>query len=207
MKKNFDFLIIGGGIIGLTVARSIRSLFPSSSLAVLEKELLCGQHASTNNSGVVHAGFYYTPGSLKAMITRKGNQYMSEYCQENHVGFKRTGKFLVPKNAADVSNLKNFVEKGIKNGVICEIITKQEAKEIEPNLACKYDKIFYSPLTAIADQTALIQTLVKELKSKNIEIMTDTKFLDCLPPRRILTNKGPLEYGYFKKFFSPKPYN
>lgn len=194
MKKSYDFVVIGGGIIGLTLARTLHNLYPSSSLAVLEKELFCGQHASTNNSGVVHAGFYYTPGTIKAMITRKGNQYMSEYCEEHNVGFKRTGKMLVPKNQEDVSNLNVFLEKGIKNGVRCEIISTQDAKEIEPNLVCQYDKVFYSPLTAIADQIGLIKTLVKELKDKKVEIMTDTKFIDRLDTQKILTNKGPLEY-------------
>ena len=87
-----------------------------------------------------------------------------------------------------------ILEKGIKNGVRCEIISTQEAKDIEPNLFCKYDKVFHSPLTAIADQIGLINTLVKELKDKKIDILTDTKFLDRLNTRKIQTNKGPLEY-------------
>lgn len=194
MKKSYDFIVIGGGIIGLTLARSLRNLYPSSSLAVLEKELFCGQHASTNNSGVVHAGFYYTPGTLKAMITRRGNKYMSEYCEEHKVRFRRTGKLLVPKKEEDVSNLNFFLEKGIKNGVRCEIISTQEAKDIEPNLFCQYDKVFHSPLTAIADQIGLINALVKELKDKKIDILTNTKFLDRLNTRKIQTNQGPIEY-------------
>lgn len=76
-----DFLIIGGGVIGLNIARHLRRLYPGSSVHLLEKETDCGLHASGRNSGVLHAGFYYSPDSLKAKFTWQGNRLLTEYCE------------------------------------------------------------------------------------------------------------------------------
>jgi len=77
-----DFLIIGGGVIGLSIARRLKHLYTDSSVIILEKEPACGLHASGRNSGVLHAGFYYSPDSLKAQLTRQGNERLRAYCQE-----------------------------------------------------------------------------------------------------------------------------
>ena len=77
-----DFLIIGGGVIGLSIARQLKHLYTDSSVVILEKESACGLHASGRNSGVLHAGFYYSPDSLKAQLTRQGNERLREYCKE-----------------------------------------------------------------------------------------------------------------------------
>ena len=78
--KTVDFLVIGGGIIGISIARELKSRNPDSSICILEKEYQCGMHASGRNSGVLHAGFYYTADSLKARFTKEGNQRLTEYC-------------------------------------------------------------------------------------------------------------------------------
>ena len=196
IKKAYDFIIIGGGIVGLTLARQLCKDFPKSSIAVLEKEKDCGLHASTNNSGVVHAGFYYTPGSTKAIITRKGNQYFTDYCLQNKVPFQNTGKLLVPQTEEDYKNLSHFLDIGIKNQVPCKVIDLKEAKEIEPNVASKFDKVFYSPSTSIADQKALISTLEKELISKSVDVLKSTKYIGKEAKNVIRTNKGKVEYKF-----------
>lgn len=197
LRKSYDFIVVGGGIIGLTMARQLSKDFPKSSIAILEKELSCGLHASTNNSGVIHAGFYYTPGSTKAVISRKGNQYLSEYCLQNKVPFINTGKLLVARNDEEYNNMAHFIDVGKKNQVPCQIIDLKEAKSIEPNVASKYDKVFYSPTTSIADQKVLIKTLVKELKSNSISVLTDTQFLSKEANQNIInTSKGRVEFKY-----------
>ena len=80
-----DFLLIGGGIIGISIARELKSRYPDSSVCILEKEKECGLHASGRNSGVLHAGFYYTSDSFKARFTREGNQRLTEYCDEKNI--------------------------------------------------------------------------------------------------------------------------
>ena len=197
LKKAYDFVVVGGGIVGLTIARQLCKDFPKSTIAVLEKEKELGLHASTNNSGVIHAGFYYTPGSTKAAISRKGNIYLSEYCVQNKVPFKNTGKLLVPRNDEEYKNMAHFIDVGSKNQVPCKIIDLKEAKDIEPNVGCKYDKVFYSPTTSIADQHILIKTLEKELNDKKITILKSTKFVTKEAKNTIVTDKGKIEYKYF----------
>jgi L-2-hydroxyglutarate oxidase LhgO len=87
-----DFLILGGGIIGICVARELKRRFPDTDVTLLEKEVACGLHASGRNSGVIHAGFYYSANSLKAKLTRAGNQAMTAYCEAKKIPLNRCGK-------------------------------------------------------------------------------------------------------------------
>src|ERR1041384_8601601 len=80
-----DFLVIGGGVIGVSIARRLRILYPDSSVTLIEKETSCGLHASGRNSGVLHAGFYYSPDTLKAKFTRDGNAQLTAYCEEKRI--------------------------------------------------------------------------------------------------------------------------
>jgi L-2-hydroxyglutarate oxidase LhgO len=86
-----DFLIIGGGVIGLNIARGLRRIFPDASVHLLEKEADCGLHASGRNSGVLHAGFYYSPDSLKAKFTWTGNRLLTAYCEEKRISLNKCG--------------------------------------------------------------------------------------------------------------------
>ncbi len=102
MRKT-DFLIIGGGVIGLSIARQLKHLYADSSVIILEKESACGLHASGRNSGVLHAGFYYSPDSLKAQLTRQGNERLREYCQEKNIPLNQCGKLVVAKDHTELS--------------------------------------------------------------------------------------------------------
>jgi len=94
-----DFLVVGGGIVGLSIARELKSRFPDTRVVLLEKEPDCGLHASGRNSGVLHAGFYYTADSLKARFTREGNRILHEYCQRRNLPVNRCGKLVVARDA------------------------------------------------------------------------------------------------------------
>src|ERR687894_301500 len=89
-----DFLIIGGGIIGINIARELKKTFPDAAVVLLEKETECGLHASGRNSGVLHAGFYYSPDSLKAKFTKLGNEQLTAYCEEKQIPINRCGKLV-----------------------------------------------------------------------------------------------------------------
>src|SRR5574342_924838 len=93
-----DFLVIGGGVIGLNIARRLRSTFSGASVHLVEKEDNCGLHASGRNSGVLHAGFYYSPDSLKAHFTWRGNRLLTEYCEEKKIPLNKCGKLVVAKD-------------------------------------------------------------------------------------------------------------
>ena len=119
-KKNTvcaDFLIIGGGIIGLSVARQLKKECPDTKIIIIEKEKNCGQHASGRNSGVLHAGFYYPPTSLKAKFTRLGNTMLTEYCEQHRIPLRRCGKLVVAQNEQDLHGLDILMERGMANGV------------------------------------------------------------------------------------------
>src|SRR3990167_7134708 len=100
-----DFLVIGGGIIGLSLARCLRKTFSDAKVIVVEKENYCGLHASGRNSGVLHAGFYYTRDSLKAKFTQLGNQLLTEYCEQRKIPINKCGKLVVAKNEKDFPGL------------------------------------------------------------------------------------------------------
>ena len=100
MKKHIvsDFVVIGGGIIGLNIARSLATSFPNASIALLEKEKHVGLHTSGRNSGVIHAGIYYATDSFKAKFCREGNQRLTAFCQEHNLSFNNCGKLIVAHN-------------------------------------------------------------------------------------------------------------
>jgi L-2-hydroxyglutarate oxidase len=106
-----DFLVIGGGVIGVSIARRLRTLYPDSAVTLIEKEASCGLHASGRNSGVLHAGFYYSPDSLKAKFTRDGNAQLTAYCEEKRISLNRCGKLVVAKDAADLSALDELLKR------------------------------------------------------------------------------------------------
>ena len=110
MKSNScDYLIIGAGIIGLSIAREILLNQKNAKVIVIDKEKEVGLHASGRNSGVLHAGFYYSPDSLKAKLTRDGNKLLREFCNENNVEVKNVGKVVVTKNELEEERLKIFM--------------------------------------------------------------------------------------------------
>src|SRR6266567_3670366 len=102
MMMTADFLVIGGGVVGLSIARELKSRFADSRVALIEKEAECGLHASGRNSGVIHAGFYYTADSLKARFTRQGNLALHAYCEEKGIPVRKCGKLVVAKDESEL---------------------------------------------------------------------------------------------------------
>src|SRR6267378_8286537 len=123
-----DFLVVGGGVVGLSIARELKRRFNDSSVALVEKELECGLHASGRNSGVIHAGFYYTADSLKAKFTRDGNRLLSEYCREKEIPVNRCGKLVVARDASELLQLEELLRRGKANGVELQSLTAAEAR-------------------------------------------------------------------------------
>src|ERR1044071_7443377 len=110
-----DFLVIGGGVIGLSVARDLKRRFPDTDVTLLEKEVACGLHASGRNSGIIHAGFYYSADSLKAKLTRSGNRTMIEYCEAKKIPLNRCGKLVVARDEDDLPQLDELLRRGVAN--------------------------------------------------------------------------------------------
>ena len=131
----FDICIIGGGIVGLATAYQISKKHPKLKLAVLEKEISLAKHQTGHNSGVLHTGIYYKPGSLKAMNCRNGKQAMEQFCKEQGIDHELCGKIIVALNDEEVHRMENIYQRGQENGVNCKIISREEMLEIEPRVA------------------------------------------------------------------------
>ena len=131
----FDIGIIGGGIVGLATAYQLSQKFPKLSVAVIEKESYLAKHQTGHNSGVLHSGMYYKPGSLKAINCRLGKKAMEKFCKEQNIDFELCGKIIVALNDEEVPRMQNIFQRGQENGVNCKIISREEMLEIEPHVA------------------------------------------------------------------------
>ncbi|OGT36487.1 MAG: FAD-dependent oxidoreductase [Gammaproteobacteria bacterium RIFCSPHIGHO2_12_FULL_37_14] len=190
-----DFLVIGGGVIGLSLGRCLKKTFSDANVIVLEKEKECGLHASGRNSGVLHAGFYYTPDSLKAKFTRLGNQLLTEYCEEKKIPINKCGKLVVAKDEKDLVSLDELLKRGRNNDVILHEISELEAQKIEPR-AITYQRALFSPTTSSVDPTQIIKSIKQDAEREGVQIHCETKYLKKKANNIILTTAGEYQAGY-----------
>jgi (S)-2-hydroxyglutarate dehydrogenase len=166
--------IIGGGIVGLAAARQIRIQDPSCEVTLLEKELDFGRHQSTHNSGVLHAGLYYKPGSVKARMAVTGIRMMTEFCRKNGVAHEICGKLVVAIDDGDVVRLRNLHERGKQNGLRgLEWLEAGALREIEPNVAGI--AALRVPEEGIVDYGGVIQALAAEGRELGIALHRDAR--------------------------------
>ena len=192
--KTTDFVVVGGGIIGLSLALELKKGFSNSRVILLEKEKDCGLHASGRNSGVLHAGFYYTADSLKARFTREGNRQLTEYCVDNNLRINRCGKIVVAQNEVELEQLDELKRRGDKNQVQLHTITAKEAKEIEPRVKT-VDRALYSPTTSSIDPTEVMSCILKDAIHAGVEVLTDTAYIRRVGAA-VVTNRGSISAGY-----------
>ncbi|MEY3334016.1 MAG: hypothetical protein RLZZ176_2319 [Cyanobacteriota bacterium] len=132
----YDFAIIGGGIVGLSTAMALGERHPDARILVLEKESQWAFHQTGNNSGVIHSGIYYKPGSFKAKFCRDGSRSMVEFCQKHDIDHDICGKVIVATNEQELPRLENLYTRGLENGIPVKRISPEEVKEIEPHVSC-----------------------------------------------------------------------
>nr|CRH07586.1 putative FAD dependent oxidoreductase [Candidatus Magnetococcus massalia] len=166
-----DFLIIGAGVIGLAMALEARKRHPSAAITVVDKESIPGQHASGRNSGVLHAGFYYTGDSLKARFTLEGNRAWTDYCLERGLQINQCGKLVVASSEAELAGLDLLQERGATNGVPLERISEAQAQAIEPRVKTCGEAL-WSPLTASVDPAEVMASLTQDVRDAGIHIET-----------------------------------
>ncbi len=189
-----DFLIIGGGIMGLTLARELSSRRPDLKIILLEKEERLAAHASGRNSGVIHAGFYYTPDSLKARLTAEGNKLLTEYCVKNGLSINRCGKVVVAKDGKELEMLRELKRRGDSNGVELEMMDEDGLAEIEPN-ARTYRYALFSPSTSTIDPIEVTGHIAGGLKGK-AEVSLGEKFVKRAGENLIETNQRRIEFRH-----------
>lgn len=193
-KLTTDFLVIGGGIIGICLSLELKKRFPDSSITVLEKENAPGQHASGRNSGVLHAGFYYTADSLKAKLTRDGNRELTEYCIDRNLAINRCGKLVVTKNESELAGLQELMHRGKVNSVEVEIISAHDAKKIESRVkTC--EQALFSPTTSSVDPAEVMESLFADAQAAGIQFVMGSTF-QSHNGQRINTSTETIHAGY-----------
>lgn len=186
---HFDYLIIGGGIVGLSISRELITRFPDSKIAVLEKEPDVAYHGSGRNSGVLHAGFYYSADTLKAKFTRDGNRQLREYCYANNLKINECKKVVVAKDESELPALFELEKRGKVNGVEVKIIDTKELFEIDPNVKT-FEHALYSPSTATVDPSEISQAIKNELRAKGTEMFFGEGYKSRLEGNNIKTTLG-----------------
>lgn len=166
----FDILIIGAGIIGLSVAKGLLEKDPNLQVLLVEKEDSIGKHASGRNSGVIHAGFYYSPDSLKARFCRDGNQSLKKLCKDYEIPVKEVGKVVVTKSVHEVGQLQVLFERGLKNGVELSLLPASELPKYEP-LARTVDCFVWSPTTAVSEPKLVLCALLDSVEQLGAKII------------------------------------
>jgi len=194
MMMTADFLVIGGGVVGLSIARELKSRFADSRVALIEKEAECGLHASGRNSGVIHAGFYYSADSLKAKLTRDGNRLLTEYCEEKKIPVNKCGKLVVARDETELPQLDELLRRGKANDVVLQSITEAEARVIEPR-AKTFQRAIFSPNTATADPTQVLQAMKQDALKEGISVHQNAAYLGKTNGR-IITSTGDFQAGY-----------
>jgi len=161
VNKEYDQIIIGAGIVGISLGLALLERDPSRKVLIIDKEGKPGIHASGRNSGVLHAGFYYSPDSLKAKFCRLGNLELRKFCKENNLQILETGKVVVCQDKQDVARLEELYRRGMANEVNIEILDSKDLEKIEP-AAQTVDKFIWSPTTAVGNPEGVINKLAEK---------------------------------------------
>ena len=201
----YDIVIVGGGIVGLATARDLLMRRPGQRVAILEKESAIGQHQTGHNSGVIHAGVYYAPGSLKARLCTEGRLKTYEYCEEKGIPYEKCGKLIVAIEPEELPRLETLWERAQANGVPgIRLVGPEEIREIEPHSAGI--KGIFSPETGIVDWSKVAASYAEDVTALGGEILTNyevngirrkndwvllkTTFDEIIPTRYLITCAG-----------------
>ncbi|AMC10486.1 hydroxyglutarate oxidase [Lutibacter profundi] len=166
LNKKYDFIVVGAGIVGLATAYKLQLKFPKKSIVILEKEAKVGMHQTGRNSGVMHSGIYYTPGSYKAINCKNGRNQLIEFAKKNEIKHDICGKVIVATKQEDISVLEDIYAKGIENeteGI--RFLNSEEIKEKEPFVEAV--KAIWVPTAGIIDYVAVSNKLVELVENLN----------------------------------------
>jgi L-2-hydroxyglutarate oxidase len=167
------YVVVGAGIIGLAVAHRLLLDRPHATVTVLEKEDRVGAHQTGHNSGVIHSGVYYRPGSMRARLCVAGARSMVDFCREYGLPFEVTGKLIVATAEAELPRLRALAERAEANGVPARLVDPAEAREVEPNVSCL--AALHITSTGIADYGAVCDTLAKLIADRGGEVRTGVR--------------------------------
>jgi L-2-hydroxyglutarate oxidase len=194
----YDIAVIGGGIVGVATAMRISEKYPRLTVGVIDKEDELARHQSGHNSGVIHSGIYYKPGSLKAENCVTGVKSLLEFCDENGIKYDLCGKVIVATDEAELPRLEELHRRGVANAVPgLEMIDADRIREIEPHSAGI--KGLYSPKTGIIDYTEVTRAYARHVRENGGEILLGAKVESILQSSdhiHLTTTKGDVEAKY-----------
>jgi len=175
-NAEYDLAIVGGGILGLATALSLGDRFPDRRLILLEKERSLAAHQTGHNSGVIHSGVYYKPGSLKASLCLRGGRMLAEFCQRHSIPIRRCGKVIVALSEEELPRLQELHRRGLANGVPdLSLIGPEQLREIEPEATGL--QALHLPEVSITDYVRVAEATAGLLRERGVEILTGTRVL------------------------------
>jgi len=195
METSCDFLIVGAGIVGLTVAFELKKRHKSSKIIILEKELQAGIHASGRNSGVLHSGIYYGSDTLKARVCSAGGESMMEFAKEEKIDYAQDGKVILATSEDQLSTIDKLLDNAKNNNIKAERIDQQQLKEIEP-FAANGPAAIYCPTTAVIDSKKVVERLKEKLENDGVSFIFDAKAIKLIDDNSIETTKGVVGFGF-----------
>ena len=196
--SNYDFVIIGGGIVGLSIAHQLIENKISSNIAIIDKESGLGMHTSGRNSGVLHAGIYYKPNTLKARICVNGAKRLGRWIKERNLPLKQCGKIIIPTKEHLNSQLDELQKRGQANGATVELWNEAELKHAAPEVRSASGRALWSPNTAVVKPLKVIQTLQQELTVKGVRfVLGEVNWVNMRLSKHIALNSGEeISYGH-----------
>lgn len=173
MSSSADLVVVGGGIVGLATAYNFLQRFPGRRVIVLEKESSVGAHQTGHNSGVLHSGIYYKPGSLRALNCRSGKQAMEQFCREHEIPFDICGKVIVAVEERELPLLERIHERGQQNGVVCEVIGPERLRELEPHAAGI--RAIHVPEAGIVNYRRVAERMAELIREHDGQVVTGAR--------------------------------
>jgi len=173
----YDIAVVGGGIVGLATTRELKERFPSLTVAGVEKEDAFNKHQTGRNSGVIHSGIYYKPGSFKAKLCVEGRKLAWDYCDRKGIEYKQVGKLIVATDESELGRLQDLWERGLANGVEgLKMLEQHEIAEYEPH--CRGIKAIFSPVTGIVDWGLVSQSYGDEARERGVDFFLNHEVKD-----------------------------
>ena len=169
----YNYIIVGGGIVGLSTAMALSQRFREAKIALLEKEASWAAHQTGHNSGIIHSGIYYKPGSFKAKLCYRGNRSMVAFCQEHNIDYKICGKVIVATEPHELPLLDNLYQRGLANQIEISKLTSEQVKEIEPHVNCLAG--IWVKSTGIVNYKQVCQKYAEIAREQNVDLFNDTR--------------------------------
>ena len=197
MKPIYDYVVLGGGIVGVSTALSLINKHPDNKILLIEKENSFAKHQTGHNSGVIHAGVYYQPGSLKAEFCREGLKETISFCSENNIPYEQCGKLLVATNQIELQRMHELHERCKANEIAVEVLDQKQLNEVEPNIIGIGALLVKS--TGIVDYKLITKKMSEEFESKGGEFLLNSEVVNLEEDDekiKIITSRESLNSKY-----------